>query len=518
MMKKRFMSIALLLTFAVLAPLAAQNRYALVVGNAAYRSLDRLANTVNDAEDIAAALGKLGYQVDLRRNLGIDDFDEAVSDWTARLAANPVNEGFFWYAGHGVQLDEGGNYLIPVDFPKIEDRPENRSRIVRAAYALNDLLSALDRTRNRANMVVLDACRNNPLGAGRGGVTSRGLSMVVNTPPDLIIMYSTAAGNTADDGAAGKRNSPFAEAFLKHITKPEPVALVMADITGETLALTGNRQRPYQAGTIVNRNYSLNPNATQAALPAAIAAARPAAASAGDTALTGDEATAAGFESAIINDMGAITGYTGNSRSISIPARINGLTVTYIGVRAFVDNHLNSVTIPDSVTEIGWGAFANNQLTSITIPNSVTEIGESAFIKNRLTSVTIPNSITEIGDGAFQENRLTSVTIPNSITEIKYYAFSINQLTSVTIPNSVTAIGEGAFWDNRLTSVTIPNSVITIRKTAFWDNPLTSVTIGANVDVSEDPFPGNLAKIYTRNRSRAGTYTSRNGGKTWRKP
>ena len=260
--------ITLCLALAALAPLAAQNRYALVIGNTAYRSFGSLTNPVNDAEDIAAALTRLGYSVDLRRNLGINELDEAVSDYTAQLAANPANEGFFWYAGHGIQLSDSGNYLIPVDFPNIEDRPENRPRITRAAYALNDLLAALEAAGNRANVVVLDACRNNPLaGSGRGGASSRGLGMVANTPPDLIIMYSTAAGAAADDGAAGKRNSPFAEAFLKNIDKPEPIALVMADITGETLSLTANRQRPYQAGTIVNRNYSLNPNAAAYTAP-----------------------------------------------------------------------------------------------------------------------------------------------------------------------------------------------------------------------------------------------------------
>ena len=258
-MRKTLFIFAALWAVLALTPLAAQQRFALVIGNAAYRNLKPLPNTVNDAEDIATALGKLGYQVDLRRNLDIDSLDEAVSAYIRKLEQDAGNEGFFWYAGHGIQLGNDGNFLLPVDFPQIEDRPDTRTRIARNAYALNDLLIELERTRNRANVVVLDACRNNPLPASnRNTAASRGLAMVSSTPPDLIIMYSTAAGSVAADGT-GKRNSPFTEAFLKHMAKPDPISLVMADITGETLSLTDNAQRPYLSGSIVNRNYSLNP-------------------------------------------------------------------------------------------------------------------------------------------------------------------------------------------------------------------------------------------------------------------
>jgi hypothetical protein len=184
-----------------------------------------------------------------------------------------------------------------------------------------------------------------------------------------------------------------------------------------------------------------------------------------------------------------------------LPQTIDGYIVTIIGERAFFNNQLTSVTIPDSVINIRQSAFSFNQLTSVTIPETVTSIGNDAFSYNLLTSVTIPNSVTIIRSNAFYRNQLTSVTIPASVVRIEASAFGDNQLTSVAIPdsvislsgfsgnlltsviigNNVTSIGGEAFFSNQLTSVTIPDSVIVIGLGAFSQNQLTSVIIGNNV-------------------------------------
>jgi hypothetical protein len=201
------------------------------------------------------------------------------------------------------------------------------------------------------------------------------------------------------------------------------------------------------------------------------------------------------FQTEVKDGAVAITDYTGNAKMITIPEQIGGLPVI----------------------SIGEGAFAENQLTSVTIGNSVTTIETGAFLKNQLTNVTIPNSVTVIGDAAFAFNQLTSVIIPNSVTAIGVGAFLGNKLTSVTIGNSVATLGEAAFNSNQLTSVTLPGSVTTIGKFAFGGNQLTSVTIPANVNVSDNPFGGNLADVYTQGGSQAGMYTSEDGGETWSK-
>jgi len=183
-----------------------------------------------------------------------------------------------------------------------------------------------------------------------------------------------------------------------------------------------------------------------------------------------------------------ITGYTGNSANVNIPAQIQGLPVTGIGERAFAgNNRLNSINIPYSVTFISGWAFQNcSSLTNITIPYSVTFIGNLAFSGcGSLTNITIPSSVMSIGNSAFSGcGNLTSITLPSSVTSIGNSAFSgCGNLISITLPSSVTSIGAWVFAGcGNLTSITIPSSVTSIDREAFSGcNSLTSVTIPSSV-------------------------------------
>ena len=145
-----------------------------------------------------------------------------------------------------------------------------------------------------------------------------------------------------------------------------------------------------------------------------------------------------------------------------IPDTINGYSVTSIGVNAFEQNELTSVTIPDSVISIGLRAFVGNQLTSVTIPDSVTSIGLQVFWANQLPSVTIPDSVTSIGDYAFGGNKLTSVIIPDNVTSIGDQAFMLNKLTTVHfVGNRPATLDKASFWNkdkkhrtNAITNIT----------------------------------------------------------------
>jgi len=222
------------------APAAQQNvpapqKYALVIGNGAYRNLSRLNNPVNDANDMAAALQSMGFVVDKLIDASQDQMDSAVTRLKNRLSVSTNSYGFFFYAGHGVQSN-GENYLIPVD-ANIPGENYLRSRAVSVQVMLNELNDA----RNDLNVIVLDACRDNPFGWARAG--SRGLTVLSGQPAKSIIVYATSAGSTAADGTG--RNGLFTSQLLKNITTPGlEVSEIFRRTGADVITASGGQQTP----------------------------------------------------------------------------------------------------------------------------------------------------------------------------------------------------------------------------------------------------------------------------------
>jgi tetratricopeptide (TPR) repeat protein len=267
------------LLFAVLAlaplwTLAAQQKYALVIGNGAYTNITRLNNPVNDANDMATALESLGFQVDKVLNGSLDQMENAVIRLRNRLSTNAASYGFFFYAGHGVQSN-GDNYLIPAD-ANIAGESFLRQRAVQMQVVLDELNQA----GNTLNIVVLDACRDNPFNWSRSG--SRGLSVVGSQPADSIIVYATGSGQVAQDGTG--RNGLFTEQLLKNIKTPGLSVRDIFDRTGADVArVSGRKQIPaiysqffgtaYLAGTApVNPQPAPQPSPNPQPVPSTIVA------------------------------------------------------------------------------------------------------------------------------------------------------------------------------------------------------------------------------------------------------
>jgi len=229
----------LLAAFLMLLPLAglfAQQKYALVIGNSNYTGISSLKNPVNDANDMADALQNLGFTVDKVLDGDLEQMEAAVSNLKRRLGASRNSYGFFFYAGHGVQAN-GQNYLIPLPATNIHNETHLRDRSVSLQFVLDSLSEA----ENELNMIVLDACRDNPFGWHRSG--TRGLSMVYYAPSGSIVMYAAASGQKADDGSG--RNGLFTDHLLKNL-KTE--GLSVFDIFDRTMRDvkkdTGGRQDP----------------------------------------------------------------------------------------------------------------------------------------------------------------------------------------------------------------------------------------------------------------------------------
>ena len=211
-------------------------KHAMIIGNGNYTGISRLNNPVNDANDMEAALRNLGFTVDKVLDGNLDRMETAIMNFVRRLGASRNAYGFFFYAGHGVQFN-GENYLIPVDANSILSENHLRQRAVSVQTILENMNSA----GNELNMIVLDACRDNPFSWARSG--SRGLSVVSGAPTGSIVMFATGASQTASDGTG--RNGLFTNHLLNNLKTPGLSVFEVFDRTmGEVSRATNGRQHP----------------------------------------------------------------------------------------------------------------------------------------------------------------------------------------------------------------------------------------------------------------------------------
>jgi uncharacterized caspase-like protein len=235
---------------AVMAPLhaSAEPRLALVIANGAYAGgLDPLANPVNDGKLIAGTLQKLGFSVTLVTDADQKKMKRAVSDFGEALgAAGPTTSALFYYAGHGLQVD-GQNYLVPVN-ADIRREADVDLEAVSAEAVLKQMEYAAPST----SIVILDACRNNPLSRGFRSAT-RGLARM-DAPNGSYVAYSTAPGQTAADGTG--KNSPFAAALVAEITKPgQGIEEAFRNVRVNVSTVTNGEQTPWDSSSLMSSFY-----------------------------------------------------------------------------------------------------------------------------------------------------------------------------------------------------------------------------------------------------------------------
>lgn len=230
---------------------AGERKVALVIGNSAYR-VGVLKNPVNDAQAVAASLRALGFEVLLRVNTSLRDMIESFRQFS--LSTRSASVRVVYYAGHGLQL-KGRNYLLPVD---TDIRGEDE--VVAKTADLNELLDRLGDAKQGVNIVILDACRNNPFSGvdlvgpdGRRlkyrGATPAGLAPV-EAPLGSMIAFSTAPGGVALDNPSEK-NSLYTKHLLASMQSPGlPVELLFKQVRLGVARETGRVQVPWESSSL----------------------------------------------------------------------------------------------------------------------------------------------------------------------------------------------------------------------------------------------------------------------------
>jgi len=234
-------------------------RIALIIGNSKYPD-SPLTNPFNDANAMGKELKALGFDAQVLLDSNLKDLASAIQAYSGRIAKSKA-VGLFYYAGHGVQL-AWRNYLIPVDanIDRVDDIPKQ-------TFELNNMLLALNKAQNPMNIIILDACRDNPFGK-KLPTEQKGLSQF-DAPNNSLLCYATAPGNVASDGAGA--NGLFTENLLREMRDPEAkIEDVFKRVRLKVRLASKGQQIPWESTSLEEDFYfnakGLNPQDIEAAI------------------------------------------------------------------------------------------------------------------------------------------------------------------------------------------------------------------------------------------------------------
>jgi hypothetical protein len=248
----KFPALIALLTLALASPATAEKRVALIVGNAAYRNIGRLDNPRNDALLMAETLGSLGFALiggGAQLDLDKASLDNAIQSFGRQIQGADV--ALFYYAGHGVQVNNA-NYLVPVDA-----NPTREADVDFQMVDINLVLRQIQGSGTRLNMVILDACRNNPFGTRGLRAVGGGLAQM-RAPEGTLISYATQPGSVAQDGVNG--HSPYTKALAVTVREPGLEVLHTFNQVGVVVKReTGGLQQPWVSSSPIDGTFYFVP-------------------------------------------------------------------------------------------------------------------------------------------------------------------------------------------------------------------------------------------------------------------
>ncbi len=217
---------------------------ALVIGNSQYEG-SMLRNAKNDADSLANELRRQGWEVMHYANLTQEEMDNVIGQFGAKIKKKG-GAGLFYYAGHGVQLG-GDNYLVPT-----KSSIKKQSDVKYKAVNLATILDEMNNANNKLNIVILDACRNNPFTSDSRSAANGGLAAVSNAPAGTFIAYATAPGQTASDGDG--MNGLYTQELLKAIRiKNLAIEDVFKKVRKNVRQQSGGQQVPWDSSSLEDR-------------------------------------------------------------------------------------------------------------------------------------------------------------------------------------------------------------------------------------------------------------------------
>jgi len=228
-----------------------EKRFALIIGNSNYpKNIGALKNPVNDATDFAKELQSSGFEVQLLTDATYGQMRAAMLRFKEKVDAGDKDKtvSLFYYGGHGVQRDDE-NYLVPVDA-----LVEYEDDIQRYCFPVQRMVLAnMERSNSRMNIVILDACRNNPFPALNRSLGDEGLGEMRRARGSFIA-YATAPGSVASDGAG--RNGLYTQELIKAVKKPGlTIEQVFKDVRQSVLRLSNNKQNTWDSSNIIGEFY-----------------------------------------------------------------------------------------------------------------------------------------------------------------------------------------------------------------------------------------------------------------------
>ena len=229
------------------AQIQGEHRVALVIGNARYRSIPALRNSVNDALDMEGALKSKGFEVIRVTDGSREQMTQAVRSFELKLKENST--ALIFYAGHGVQA-RGVNYLIPVD-ARIQSSADLSTEAIDMDLAI---MRRLEDRNPRLSIIILDACRNNPFPASARSAGEQAGLASINAPRGSMVAFSTAPNKTAQDGTG--RNGLYTKHLLKELQVPNrKIEDVFKRVRENVMKESANEQTPWENSAMTGDFY-----------------------------------------------------------------------------------------------------------------------------------------------------------------------------------------------------------------------------------------------------------------------